>query len=212
MQRRVVTLFELGMLASLVGWTVSLATSIVEARRFAQNEMRAAIVLNSIRESEDAFRWSVHLDKDGDGNGEYGFLRDILGETPKSPLVRGLHAIGRGVYKTEDSTYDVAVFLPDDASHGVGESDADRVSPQESAQCFVAYAWPAEYARTGIRAFCLLADGRFLITENGVKQYGGLKRRPTANAALYVKEEHLCGPNAGLRPSNDRQAWSMTPK
>ncbi|MBI1849228.1 MAG: hypothetical protein HYR85_02680 [Planctomycetes bacterium] len=212
MQRRVVTLFELGMLASLVGWTLSLATSVIEARRFAQNEIRAASVLQAIRESEDAFRRSAHLDRDGDGSGEYGFLLDIRAADPKSPLVRGLRPIGRGAYETEDSTFDVTVFLPDDASHGVSELNADRASPKESEQCFVAYAWPATYARTGIRAFCLLADGRFLITENGVKQYSGLKRRPTANAALYVKEEHLCGPNAGLRPSNDRQAWSMTPK
>ena len=207
MQRRVVTVFEIGMIAALAGWFVSLDSSVVEARRFLQDETRAWLVLNDLREGEVAFRGSVRIDRDGDGIGEFGFLRDVLVASPESSRIRGLRAVGRGVYETEDSSYDISFFLPDDAGHGVGEDDGDRVSSQEAEQCFVAYAWPAVYGRTGIRAFCMLADGRSLITENGVKQYGGAKRRPPANAALFAKEDRLCGSNALSRPSNDHQPW-----
>jgi hypothetical protein len=206
-RRRVIGLFELAMVLAVAGWAGSLAASVVGARRFSQAELRGLRTLSALRDAELSFRASGALDRDADGAGEFGFLGDVVRSAQGSSLATEIRPVGRDVWESRDSSYAFAVFLPDDGGHGVSESEAARVSPREASQCFVAYAWPASYARTGLRAFCVLADGRLVITENGVKQYTGRRRAPKPFAALLDKDEPLCGSVGNKDKTGDHQPW-----
>lgn len=208
MRRKRVTLFELGMVAVLLGWWGSVDLAVSDARQFEKAEERAVKLLHALNDAERASSAKRLVDRDGDGVGEFVFLSELAMEPHLSHGLGLLKPMGRGNYQTSDGAYLVTVYLPDASGRGISEPAAGRVSAGQAATCFAIYAWPVSYGRTGLRAFCLLSDGRFLICENALRQYGGRRHRPLPLAALAAKEERLCGAIAPPKEkSQDRQGW-----
>lgn len=161
------------------------------------------LIVNELAElalAQQQFAAGGHVDTDGDGTGEFGFLGELAGSArlridadghlaaaplPEPMLPLPFAAIARRCATVHG--YHVQVFLPGrdgawaaEAQDGGGAGAA--VDPQLAAQRFLALAWPARDGR-GQRAFALV-DGRVLATDPAGGTWRGLEARPQPGDAV----------------------------
>jgi hypothetical protein len=175
----------------------------------AGNERAVLDVLRAIEREQERFRAAGHVDQDGDGQGEYGTLGELLGLHPCRGSGRRIRSwpgdlelqrrpTDNGVVLVRDG-YCYRLYLPTASGPAVGDraiplaasaADADR---QE--QRYLVYAWPELLGVTGRLAFvghgywCPICNKHHpLVTANvGYQEYAGLRRMPAPGAALTAE-------------------------
>ncbi len=142
-------------------------------------EMGARNKLFNMEESEEIFRSSILVDQDGDGAGEYGFLRELAKtasklrsaggyrewpvKVPDLKLLTSYGDVNERGYSTVDG-YRFKLFLnsskglvSDDSQVQGNAADADF---QEKPESFCIYAWPEEFGKTGRKGFFTNGGGK----------------------------------------------------
>lgn len=135
------------------------------------------------------------IDRDHDGVGEHGGLRDAAELTPVKdggvplPDAKGEAVVGGYVWR---------VVLPARDGRGVSETDqgpATDADPDAAEDSFRVYAWPERHGVTGVHTFVTDASGEVLVAD--VPAYSGRGRGPAPEAASRPSDD-LPGVEAGL--------------
>ncbi len=209
------------------------AVTISEGRMGAY-ETAAAATLRSLAAAQSTFVARCIVDQDGDGAGEYGFLRELTGacvpRTRIMPLPPGeVFSAAMGNVNASGVAVKVGychmVYLPTssgvaatESGHRLPQPDAGDANPQETR--WIAYAWPREYGVTGRRVFAVNQNAEVYVASNqqpdGTPFYTGDGTRaqdvlPTPGAALSQdvgRAQNLESwlPEPGQRAS-DGQEW-----
>lgn len=217
---RAMTLIELMVVVALVALLAAVAVPGLRRARISASEAGAIALLHRIAAAQEAFRQDVRADQDGDGLGEYGYLRELTGEvaprggTPDRPrrayLDASLSFVGGVAYA---DGYCVLVYLPtpDEPAPETEAPPARRDAADLQEQRFVAYAWPVERGTTGNRAYVIDQRGQLFASTNRQARYSGAARRPAATAAFDLGGASpitLDAPLGGRGPGvGDQQVW-----
>jgi hypothetical protein len=173
------------------------------------SEWSSAATLRNLARVQEEFRKGRFVDVDGDGVGEYGTLREMIGvlglRTDASASARGdrlEHPLlspaltpeaGEGFVRLRG--YVVRLFLPAPGGGAVQEEGlraplSGPVDVDASEVRWCAYAWPdSDFARAGgdhIGALFVDAAGEVWRAPNEDGRYGGPGRGPAWDAAMPV--------------------------
>ena len=171
--------------------------------QLAPNERSAIETLRRIAFAQRLCRQSASVDVDRNNTGEFGYLAELAGtkgvrtragragrrkiSPPLIPLAFG--AINGSA--VAHSGYLFQIYLPDRRGRPLPEAKDGGVgtrapSPALAEELWCCYAWPADYGRSGDRAFFINQEGEILATSNAdeAQRYGGLGRAPDAGAAF----------------------------
>ncbi len=187
--------------------------------RLSANESAAIATLRGIASSQRQFRDKKHVDLDGDGYGEYGYLAELIGsrpprgrkETIQSLLPPSFGPVENGVVVR--SGYVFRVDLPDPQGIPVGEGThggpARPVGSEGAENGWVAYCWPLEYGSTGSRAFVIDESGALFATTNDHpnQQYSGLQSFPRGDAAFLSPGNNRDKGTRSVRRGRDGALW-----
>jgi len=156
----------------------AIAIPSMHAARLKANESAALTSLRSIYTAEETFRTSVIRDADGDGEGEYAFIGELLGDPrPGEQGARAHRALmsGQWLRKKGDfirGGYRFRAYLPAEDGSPIGEnaeaSRLGRVDGDLAETVMVVLAWPVSRGITGERAFYMDASGRIYACGDGV--------------------------------------------
>lgn len=112
--------------------------------------------------------------------------------------------------------YRFRIYLPDREGQGVSYSRVGRVSATRASAAYACYAWPADYGRTGRRAFVVDAAGEIHATENQHRRYGDDGREPAPGAGFTVDDLQRLATGPRRDAADDRhwgadgQLWRLT--
>jgi len=154
----------------------SIAIPNLHLSRIAANETAAVSTLRMVQVAQQTYRANALRDADSDGEGEYGFLVDLLGERRRgesratsrrllsAQLKRKKHGfVSRGYY--------FRGYLPAEDGSPVGEHERTsrirEVDGDLSEALMAVVAWPIDKGSTGNRAYFLDASGEIYVCENG---------------------------------------------
>jgi hypothetical protein len=177
-----------GSVGGVAGLAVISAIAIpnVLQARMTANENAAISSLHAIHTAQVAFRGQASRDTDRDGDGEFGFLAELLGmprpgedrTLNRRRLVAGTWQRHQGDYVRNG--YYFRVYLPAEDGSPIGENagpvSCRRVDGDLAESIMVVTAWPISHGTTGRRAFVLTASGRIWECEDG--EYGGRTAPP----------------------------------
>ncbi|MGQ0613178.1 MAG: hypothetical protein ACT4PV_05515 [Planctomycetaceae bacterium] len=193
----------------------SIAIPNMTQARIQTNESTALVTLRSIEAGQSAFRARRLLDSDNDGEGEFGTLEELAGDTPLrsgravprdlTPLP-GLVRNASGVY--ERNGYLFRVFLPAEDGSPVGVVGSQRRAPVDGdlaeAIC-ITVAWPVERDRTGRNCFLLDASGVIYACTDGV--YEGANP-PPPDVLSSQANNIAAAPLPAGQPGRDGCSWT----
>ncbi|HEX5136709.1 MAG TPA: hypothetical protein VFY93_07040 [Planctomycetota bacterium] len=205
-----------GSLGGLGGLLMMAAIAVpnLQQARVEQNEAAAVSTLRAIQTAQNTFRSNALRDTDGDGEGEFGFLGELLGQPragekrarSASPLVSGTfqragNDFARGGYRFR-------VYLPAEDGTPIGENDKEarikRVDGDIAETVMVVVAWPVSKGMSGHRSFYLDAEGRLLACLDG--PYAGEKSPPPD--VMSSQENNLASRQLrDVEPSRDGNRW-----
>lgn len=147
------------------------------AARMSANETAAIASLRAIHTAEVTYRAQGVRDTDGDGDGEFGFLVDLLGQRrPGDKRVLNTRRLVTGEWKKFNGDYVrngyyFRVYLPSEDGSPVGENSSKarimQVDGDLAESIAIIVAWPMDAGRTGRRAFLLDLNGRLWGCEDG---------------------------------------------
>ncbi|MHC4816784.1 MAG: hypothetical protein ACYTF8_01815, partial [Planctomycetota bacterium] len=169
----------IGSTGGLSGLTMLAAIAIpsLHAARLDANESAAIASLRSIHTAEETFRTSVMRDADGDGEGEYAFIGELLGHPrPGEEQTRGHRALMSGQWMRRKGDfirggYRFRAYLPAEDGSPIGEDAKPRrikrVDGDLAETVLVVLAWPVSRGITGERAFYLDSSGRIYACRDG---------------------------------------------
>ena len=184
------------------------------ARRTA-NEQAAVITLQALHVAQRTFRANVARDDDSDGEGEFGFLSELLGKRRKgdrklrqrASLVSGFKRDKNGNFVSRG--YHFRVYLPaEDGSPIGGHEKASRVRRVDgdlAEAVMVIVAWPIDNPGTGRHAYFMDAGGHIYVCSES--RYGGDKAPPPdllSSQAGNLASEPL---PTSKRRARDGQRW-----
>jgi hypothetical protein len=204
---------SLGGLGGLVTMAAIALPNLQQARVEA-NEAAAVSTLRAIHTAQHTFRTNALRDQDGDSEGEYGFLGELLGQ-PRAGEKRARSAtpLVSGTFQKQGKDYvrggyRFRVYLPTEDGSPVGEHEKlariQRVDGDLSETVMVAIAWPVSKGMSGHRAFHVDAEGRLFACLDG--PYAG-EAAPPADV-LNSQEGNLA--SRALRetePTRDGCRW-----
>ncbi len=225
MDRRAFTLIELLSVITIVTILAIIAVPSLFSGRLLANEVATIGTLRSIASAQSVFRQRQVVDQDGDGQGEYGFLRELAGavmprggasvlEPPAISQTLG-NVVGTGV--ATKSGYALVMFLPSGTGVPVMEpagdfpgANPDDAKSQELA--WACYAIPLAIKSTGNRAFVVNQQAQVYATANvNVQDYDLTNIAPLTanpNAAFEAGVENLTGRFAeGQGAAQDGGTW-----
>ncbi|MAG55922.1 MAG: hypothetical protein CMJ83_06500 [Planctomycetes bacterium] len=163
--------------------------------RTAANESNAISTLRNIVSAQAQFSAIGGADRDGDGQGEYGYFGELSGAA-KLPsghvldppiLSSRFRAVRGGVIVHSGYVFRIHLRNGDDTP--LPEAPEGGPPPKVEANAaeifWTAYAWPQDCGTTGQRAFMVDQSGEiFQTTNDGPRQgYSGLDRAPAPNVA-----------------------------
>ena len=138
--------------------------------------------------SQEQFKVSGYLDRDGDGVGEFGTMRE-LGAVECERLTTAIHVplISQRLIperpggRIERSGYYFQLYLPSGPSDWTLPNPAslDDASADESEQRFLILAWPADFNNTGKRCFFIDAIGTVKAAGNEDWMFSGDTNAPS---------------------------------
>jgi type II secretory pathway pseudopilin PulG len=165
------TLTDLIVVLAAIAVAAAVAIPKLMQARLQANEATAAETLAVIARAQDQFRAAKRLDLDGDGKGEFGFLKELSGATGlrttpdggrvgdvlKPPALSSIFRLLDAHGSHARSGYLYRVFLPDARGDGVPETELfpvdGMVDPVLAARTWCCYAWPTRHATSGERTF-----------------------------------------------------------
>lgn len=130
------------------------------------NAVAACGHLMNILSVQTEFRESRTSDNDGDGVGEFGSFRDLVGKDARRVSSLSGAWSGLGPSGTvERSGYKFVIYLPDSRGYGIAAdspSCAGEVDSDLSEELWCCYAWPTAFGTSGDRALFVDQSGRVL--------------------------------------------------
>ncbi len=169
----------IGSTGGLSGLAMVAAVAIpsLHAARLKANESAAIATLRTIHTAEETFRSNVMRDADGDGEGEYAFIGELLGNArPGDERTGGHRALMSGQWTRKKGDYvrggyRFRVYLPAEDGSPIGENSKARqlrrVDGDLAETVLVVVAWPVSRGITGERAFYLDGTGRIYACRDG---------------------------------------------
>ncbi len=189
------TLIELMIVIAIIAIIAAIAIPRLMSARLAANEAAAISSLRSVATAQSQLQSSDAIDTDGDGAGEYGYFGELSGAFPLRVTVGGLPAAGT-VGRDElfpsilsssfgnvtgsrvlRQGYYFQMWLPATGVAPVAGLAEDPTGGKLSAPfpnsnngeiMWCCYAWPANYHKTGNRAFFVSYEGELLQCQNRV--------------------------------------------
>jgi prepilin-type N-terminal cleavage/methylation domain-containing protein len=186
------TVVEVAITLAVLALLASMAVPNYLGSRVASNEAAAVATLRSLVDAQAKFRLAAHVDRDGDGIGEYGTLGELAGRTPvpgeDEPL--DLHLLPAVLGETGAEgralcgNYWFAVHLADAEGHGLASTPdtRERMDPEFAEQRWTCIAWPTEHGVTGEHTYFVNEQGE--LRKNRTERYSGTSRIPPSGAAL----------------------------
>jgi hypothetical protein len=168
-----------GSLGGLGGLMMMAAIAVpnLQQARVETNESAAVATMRAIHTAQQTFRQNALRDDDGDGEGEFGYLAELLGQAranekrarSATPLVSGaFQKQGRDFVR---GGYRYRIYLPAEDGSPIGEHERaqrlDRVDGDLAETVMVVVAWPVNRGMSGHRAFCLDGEGRLFACLDG---------------------------------------------
>ncbi len=176
------------------------------------DEASTLYALRALVSAQQEFRRSAHVDRDGDGAGEYGTFAELAGVVPLpgsnarlSPpiLTAAFSRIADGIVTRRG--YHLRLYLPGSDGEPIAEQSAGGVDPQvdpkASTGAWAVVAWPTEDSRAK-RSFYVDHAGRVYTTET---EFRGTNA--PAIAALLARENDLRGGISANGAARDGSRW-----
>ncbi len=213
------TLVELLIVLALIGILAVLAVPSLLGARLSANEAAAIGTLRSIAAAEASFRGDRIVNRNGNGEGEYGYFAELSGRlVPRAAAAAVPHPYLPGAFRNVSggvvtrSGYVFRMILP--AGGGApapeallgGEDPAAPANDLDAESVWVAYAWPAVTGSTGDRVFCIANDGDILWQDNRATRYSGLTSPCPADAAFTAPND-VFSRRAVNAAGNDGATW-----
>jgi len=179
-----------------------------------ENETNAILLLQDIATAMEEFRHVAIRDQDRDGQGEFGFLREIVLHSSNFPKLGESISRNDGIGKLYG--YHIVLYLPHNPAPLRGQygKDERRVEGANARELrYVVYAWPVEYGKTGRRAWTINQQGEVYATSNQTVRYSGLTHFPVPSAGLDTSQpsEPLNSPLGGwANVTGDGQIWTTS--
>lgn len=186
------TVVEIAITVAVLALLATMAVPNYLGSRAASNEAAVIATLRSLVDAQSKFRLAAHIDRDGDGVGEYGTLGELAGRRPipgeDSPL--DLHLLPAVLGDTDpqgrclSGNYWFAMYLADAEGHGRPDAPGTRplTDPAFAEQRWTCIAWPVEHGVSGEHTYFVNEQGE--IRRNRTERYSGTTRVPPAGAAL----------------------------
>ncbi len=204
-------------IAAAAGLVALLATTVFRPNLLcgpmSSAESVAQATLKNLHRAQLEFRERAVVDRDGDGNGEFGWCSELAGTAPLrgAPADRWLAApvlplaFGNPEHGCfERAGYRFQLWLPAGCDRWTHEGTGAPVDAERSEQEFVAYAWPtAEDA--GRRAFFLDASGDVFACRNAAGYRGD--DHPVPLDAAFGSSDADAERAAGGRTGRDGDVW-----
>ncbi|MHC4956898.1 MAG: hypothetical protein ACYTGN_00885 [Planctomycetota bacterium] len=175
------------------------------------NEAAAISTMRRIHGAQQAFRANGVRDADGDGEGEFGFLVELLGkERPGDKTVRQRTQLLTGVARANgefaSKGYRFRIFLPSEDGSPVGGHEAAarlaEVDGDLAETIAIIVAWP-DGNGSGRRAFIMEADGTIYACADG--GYAG-KNAPAPDV-LRAQAGNLASKRVVGNAARDGKTW-----
>ena len=183
--------------------------------RIRANEQRALATLRMIQVSQQTSRANALRDADGDGEGEYVFLVELMGgsraESERPPSGRGLL---QASLKKQGADYTLGgyrfrVYLPAEDGSPVGEHEPAarrmQVDGDLAETVMVAVAWPVDHGLSGTKTFFLDTTGVVHVCEGG--RYSD-EAAPAPDLFSSQPNNLASAPLRPGQPTRDGETWS----
>ena len=227
---RAFTLIELMIVVAIIAIVAAIAIPSLISSRVISYETSAIGTLRSLVNAQSTFVTRCIVDQDGDGQGEYGFFRELTGvAVPRTKASRlRVGDVFSGSFGTVDPNgvvgktgYCFIIYLPTAAGPaateavGLPAANPNNANTQETR--WACYAWPLDYASTGYRCFVVTQQGEVYQASNEVGPATGFYSSPAAippPGAAFVpnggREQNLDSrfPRPG-EVSADGQSWAQ---
>lgn len=228
---RAFTLIELMIVVAIIAIIAAIAIPSLISSRVISYETSTVGTLRSLVNAQSTFITRCIVDQDGDGQGEYGFFRELTGTAvPRTKASRlRVGDVFSGTFGIVDANgvvgktgYCFLLYLPTDGGPAVTEAgglppaNANDANAQETR--WACYAWPLMYASTGYRCFVVTHQGEVYQASNEVGPstglYSGPANMPPPGAAFLPdggQEQNL--DSRFPRPTEvgtDGQSWAQT--
>jgi hypothetical protein len=205
-----------GSLGGLGGLLTMAAIAVpnLQQSRVETNEAGAVSTLRAIHTAEQTFRSNALRDEDSDGEGEYGFLGELLGQPrPGEKRARSATPLVSGGFQRQGRDYArggyrFRVYLPAEDGSPVGEHEKtarlQRVDGDLAETVMVALAWPVSKGMSGHRAFYIDAEGRLFACLDG--PYAG-DAAPPADVMSSQERNLASRPLRETEQARDGRPW-----
>lgn len=176
---RAFTLIELMIVVAIIAIIAAIAIPSLISSRIISYETAAVGTLRGLVNAQSTFVTRTVVDQDGDGNGEYGFFRELTGvAVPRTKISRlRVGDVFSGSFGAVDvngvvgrTGYSYLMYLPTANGPAVTEAGGLPAANPNDANAqetrWAAYAWPIDYASTGYRAFMVNQQGQVYQASN----------------------------------------------
>ena len=229
------TLIELMIVVAIIAIIAAIAIPRLMSARLSANEAAAISTLRSITSAQAQLQSSAAIDTDADGAGEYGYFGELSGIDPLRRSAAGVPAAG--VAGTDELVpailssafgnvaasmvqrqgYNFQMWLPNATAAGLvpgiaeaatGGSSATFPNPNNGELLYCVYAWPADYNKTGNRAFFTNQEGDLLQCLNrSLTPYDGVVKTPPFSEAFSVAGDMGSALRIGVAGGADNTIW-----
>ena len=224
------TLIELMIVVAIIAIIAAIAIPRLMSARLSANEAAAISTLRSITSAQAQLQSSAAIDTDADGAGEYGYFGELSGIDPLRTSAAGVAGTDELVPAILSSAcgnvaaivvqrqgYNFQMWLPNATAAGLvpgiaeaatGGSSATFPNPNNGELLYCVYAWPADYNKTGNRAFFTNQEGDLLQCLNrSLTPYDGAVKTPGFSEAFTVAGDMGSALRIGVAGGADNTIW-----
>ena len=229
------TLIELMIVVAIIAIIAAIAIPRLMSARLSANEAAAISTLRSITSAQAQLQSSAAIDTDADGAGEYGYFGELSGVDPLRVSNAGVPAAGTvgtdelvpailssafgnvAASVVQRQGYMFQMWLPNATAAGLvpgvaealtGGAGATLPNPNNGELLYCCYAWPADYNKTGNRAFFTNQEGDLLQCLNrSLTPYDGAVKTPGFAEAFTVAGDMGSALRIGTAGGADNTIW-----
>jgi prepilin-type N-terminal cleavage/methylation domain-containing protein len=213
------TMVELIVVVAIIATVSSIILPSLLGARLSAAESSALATLRTICSAQASFHERQCCDRDGDGEGEYGFIAEMSGmviptravQVVNPPMLpNSFRVMNQGFVSRTGYLFRVALpgpaGVPATESLTGGEDPASPVDANLAEAIWVAYCWPSVRGTTGFRAFMVNQAGAIMQTDNVVQAYSGYTK-PVLPDAAFTVANNITSPVAFNAAGNDGGIW-----